>query len=133
MKKVYLETPEAVIKALKDGKEVFLDEGGAGKVVLIDGFCVKQWNDQFNINYTINLRDKPYILEEEPLKIEVGKFYKTRDGRKAWVVSRQQDEHYPYIIAILDEVDAYAVTKDGHFYDDRPYSFDLVGQWECDN
>lgn len=133
MKKVYLETPEAVIKALKEGKEVFLDEGGAGKVVLIDGFCVKQWNDQFNINYTINLRDKPYILEEEPFKIEVGKFYKTRDGRKAWVVSRQQDEHYPYIIAVLDEVDAYAVTKDGRFYDDRPYSFDLVGEWDGDN
>ena len=133
MKKVYLETPEAVVKALKEGKEVFLDEGGAGKVVLIDGFCVKQWNDQFNINYTINLRDKPYILEEEPLKIEVGKFYKTKNGRKAWVVSRQQDEHYPYILAILDEVDAYAVTKDGRFYEDRSYSFDLVGQWDGDN
>ena len=26
--KRYLKTPEAVIKALKEGKEVFLDEGG---------------------------------------------------------------------------------------------------------
>ena len=37
--KRYLKTPEEVIKALKDGKGVFLDEGGAWKVVLIDGVC----------------------------------------------------------------------------------------------
>lgn len=69
-------------------------------------------------------------MEPEVLKLEVGKFYKTRDGRKAWVVSRHQDEHFPYIIAVLGKVDAYAVTKDGRFYDDRPYEFDLVAPWE---
>ena len=42
MKRVYLNTPEQVIKALKEGKEIFLDEGGPGKVKLIDGFCVKE-------------------------------------------------------------------------------------------
>ena len=131
MKKVYLETPEAVIKALKEGKEIKDQYNNSFKIV--DGFIVATYDDDFYIGYPIAELDKPYILEEEPLKIEVGKFYKTRDGRKAWVVSRQQDEHYPYIIAILDEVDAYAVTKDGRFYDDRPYSFDLVGQWDGDN
>ena len=131
MKKVYLETPEAVIKALKEGKEVRDENNYSFKIV--DGFIVATYYDYFYIVYTISGIDKPYILEEEPLKIEVGKFYKTRDGRKAWVVSRQQDEHYPYIIAVLDEVDAYAVTKDGRFYDDRPYEFDLVGQWDGDN
>ena len=131
MKKVYLETSEAVIKALKDGKEVRDKYGSICK--LVDGIIISKLNDFFEIGKPIRSVNKPYILEEEPLKIEVGKFYKTRDGRKAWVVSRQQDEHYPYIIAILDEVDAYAVTKDGRFYDDRSYSFDLVGQWDGDN
>ena len=135
MKKVYLETPEAVIKALKDGKEVKNeDEYNKYNYKLVDGFIVNTVGNNFIIGDDIsNIDNQPYILEEESIKIEVGKFYKTRDGRKAWVVSRQQDEHYPYIIAILDEVDAYAVTKDGRFYDDRSYSFDLVGQWDGDN
>lgn len=128
MKKLYLETPEAVIKALKEGKDVRDKYNYSFKIV--DGFIVATYDDYFYIGYTIAGLDKPYILEEEPLKIEVGKFYKTRDGRKAWVVSRQQDEHYPYIIAVLGKVDAYAVTKDGRFYDDRPYEFDLVAPWE---
>lgn len=131
MKKVYLETPEAVIKALKEGKEVRDENNYSFKIV--DGFIVATYYDYFYIGYTISGIDKPYILEEEPLKIEVGKFYKTRDGRKAWVVSRQQDEHYPYIIAVLDEVDAYAVLENGCLYDDKPYAFDLVGQWDGDN
>ena len=132
MKKAYLETPEAVIKALKEGKVIKDDNGYSYK--LVDGFIVSTYKNHFIVGDNIfNIDNHPYILEEEPLKIEVGKFYKTKNGRKAWVVSRQQDEHYPYIIAILDEVDAYAVTKDGRFYDDRPYSFDLVGQWDGDN
>ena len=128
MKKLYLETPEAVIKALKEGKDVRDKYNYSFKIV--DGFIVATYDDYFYIGYTIAGLDKPYILEEEPLKIEVGKFYKTRDGRKAWVVSRHQDEHFPYIIAVLGKVDAYAVTKDGRFYDDRPYEFDLVAPWE---
>ena len=132
MKKVYLETPEAVIKALKEGKVIKDDNGYSYK--LVDGFIVSTYKNHFIVGDNIfNIDNHPYILEEEPLKIEVGKFYKTKNGRKAWVVSRQQDEHYPYIIAILDEVDAYAVTKDGRFYNDRSYSFDLVGQWDGDN
>ena len=132
MKKVYLETPEAVIKALKEGKVIKDDNGYSYK--LVDGFIVLTYKNSFIVGENVgNIDNQAYILEEEPLKVEVGKFYKTRDGRKAWVVSRQQDEHYPYIIAILDEVDAYAVTKDGRFYDDRSHSFDLVGQWDGDN
>lgn len=128
MKKVYLETPEAVINALKEGKVIKDDIGYSHK--LVDGFIVSTYKNHFIVGDNIfNIDNYPYILEE-PLKIEVGKFYKTRDGSKAWVVSRHQDEHFPYIIAVLGKVDAYAVTKDGRFYDDRPYAYDLVAPWE---
>ena len=129
MKKVYLETPEAVIKALKDGKEVFLDEGGAGKVVLIDGFCVKQWNDQFNINYTINLRDKPYILEEEPLKIEVGKWYETRDHQKARCYYSGKATAF---FSIDNDSTPIGVYLNGRLYEDRESSLDIIGPWKED-
>ena len=129
MKKVYLETPEAVIKALKDGKEVFLDEGGAGKVVLIDGFCVKQWNDQFNINYTINLRDKPYILEEEPLKIEVGKWYETRDHQKARCYYKEGNFAF---VSIDNYINPICVFINGSVYNNKTSSFDIIGPWKED-
>lgn len=129
--KRYLHTPEEVVQALKEGKTVETD---MKYYVLKDGvlncYSKNKTGSWWSINSGIYNTDRPYVDEPEPLKLEVGKFYRTRDGRKAWVVSRQQDEHYPYIIAILDEVDAYAVTKDGRFYDDRPYSFDLVAPWE---
>ena len=127
MKKVYLETPEAVIKALKEGKEVFLDEGGAGKVVLIDGFCVKQWHDQFNINYTINLRDKPYILEEEPLKIEVGKWYETRDHQKARCYYAGEETAF---FSIDNNSIPLGVYLNGRLYKDMVTPLDIIGPWE---
>ena len=129
MKKVYLETPEAVIKALKEGKEVFLDEGGAGKVVLIDGFCVKQWNDQFNINYTINLRDKPYILEEEPFKIEVGKWYETRDHQKA----RCYDVDSGVCYFTIDHFTCFTTDTNGIYWKGQEeYDLDIIGPWKED-
>ena len=130
--KRYLKTPEEVIVALKEGKTVKCKDCGA-KYTLENGFLVEKSKGTWTINPPLYGFPGYYTEEPDELELEVGKFYKTKNGRKAWVVSRQQDEHYPYIIAILDEVDAYAVTKDGRFYDDRSYSFDLVGQWDGDN
>ena len=129
MKKVYLKTPEAVIKALKEGKTVKCIDCG-DKYTLENGFLVEKSKGTWTINPPLYGFPGYYTEEPDELKLEVGKFYKTRDGRKAWVVSRHQDEHFPYIIAVLGKVDAYAVTKDGRFYDDRPYEFDLVAPWE---
>lgn len=45
MKKVYLETPEAVIKALKEGKEIKDEDGYSYK--LVEGFIVNTNGDNF--------------------------------------------------------------------------------------
>lgn len=129
MKRVYLNTLEKVIKALKDGKEIFLEEGGAGKVKLIDGFCVKQWHDQFNINYTINLRDKPYILlEEEPFKIEVGNWYETRYHQKArcFIVEKERC-HFT-----IDHYCHFFTNKDGVPLDNEMSGYNIIGPWKDD-
>lgn len=60
MKKVYLETPEAVIKALKDGKEVRDKYGSICK--LVDGIIISKLNDFFEIGKPIRSVNKPYIL-----------------------------------------------------------------------
>lgn len=129
MTKRYLKTPEEITAALKEGK-VVLDRTG-NKCKSINGFIVVSYiSGGWGIDPFIGNHEGLYVEEPKPLKLEVGKFYKTRDGRKAWIVSRHQDEHFPYVIAVLGKVDAYAVTKDGRFYDDRPYEFDLVAPWE---
>ena len=70
MKKVYLEIPEAVIKALKEGKTVETD---MKYYVLKDGllncYAKNKAGSWWSINSAIYDTDRPYILEEEPLKI----------------------------------------------------------------
>ena len=81
MKKVYLETPEAVIRDLKEGKEVRDKYGSICK--LVDGIIISKLNDFFEIGKPIRSVNKPYVLEEEPLKIEVGKWYEMRNHNVA--------------------------------------------------
>lgn len=63
--KRYLKTPEAVIKALKEGKDVRDKYGSICK--LVDGIIISKLNDFFEIGKPIRSVNKPYILEEEPL------------------------------------------------------------------
>ena len=131
MKKVYLETPEAVIKALKDGKEVRDKYGSICK--LVDGIIISKLNDFFEIGKPIRSVNKPYILEEEPLKIEVGKFYKTRCGKKAIVLGKEDvDDVFPIHVALMNYcANAFYVSVSGRYnIDDSDNELDLIGPWE---
>lgn len=128
--KVYLETPEAVIKALKDGKEVRDKYGSICK--LVDGIIISKLNDFFEIGKPIRSVNKPYILEEEPLKIEVGKFYKTRDGRKAFVCANTYTG-LCWVVIIDSSADrTFCCTVDGMFCPGEENEKDLVAPWEDD-
>lgn len=80
--KKYLETPEEVIDALHEGKTIVADSGE--KIRLYKGILIGKLNKtRYIINTCITSEDDPYFEEPKPLKIEVGKFYKTRAGDKA--------------------------------------------------
>lgn len=133
MAKRYLKTPESVIKALKEGKEIKDQYDNSFKIV--DGFIVATYDDDFYIGYTISGQDKPYILEEEPLKIEVGKFYKTRRGDKVIVVYINDEAdagNWPVLVTVVGKVScAYSVSKTGSYYlSDRDTVWDIVAPWE---
>ena len=81
--KKYLKTPEEVIQALKEGKEVKTDGGYHYK--MIDGVICHFYEEDWTVGSNIEEYERPYIEEAEPLKIEVGKFYKTKDNKKAYV------------------------------------------------
>lgn len=60
----------------------------------------------------------------------MGKFYKTRDGRKAWVVSQEQGAIYPYVIAILGKVNTCCIRENGLFYANEENDCDIVAPWD---
>lgn len=81
--KKYLKTPEEVIKALKEGKGVRSETGCCYK--MIDGVICVSGRSGWCIGTHINDVENPYIEEIKPLKIEVGKFYRTKGDKKAYV------------------------------------------------
>lgn len=129
MKKVYLDTPEAVIKALKEGKEVRDENDYSFKIV--DGFIVSTAKNEFFVGDSIYSDYKPYILEEEPLKIEVGKFYKTRDGKK--VICMYKD-NISCSVSLIGSLNGYYwVTENGKCIDTtKEYPADIIGLWKED-
>ena len=126
MKKVYLETPEAVIKALKEGKVIRDENNYSFKIV--DGFIVATYDGYFYIGYTIYGIDKPYILEEEPLKIEVGKWYETRDHQKARCFMVEKERcHFT-----IDHYCRFFTNKNGIHLDNETSRYDIIGLSEED-
>ncbi|MBR0721781.1 hypothetical protein [Bradyrhizobium manausense] len=73
----------------------------------------------------------------EKLKIEAGKFYRTRSGAKAFVAMDKRnpfnpDDEYP-ILAYIDEEPETNTHKwlnpDGREYASKEYEHDLVAEW----
>lgn len=129
MKKLYLETPEAVIKALKEGKVIKDDNGYSYK--LVDGFIVSTYKNHFIVGDNIfNIDNHPYILEEEPLKIEVGKWYETRDHQKARCFAiTAQGACYSFTI---DNGFVFYTYKGGKYGIEKECSLDIIAPWKED-
>ena len=129
MKKVYLETPEAVIKALKDGKEIKNeDEYNKYSYKLVDGFIVNTVGNNFIIGDDIsNIDNQPYIFEEEPLKIEVGKWYETRDHQKA----RCYNVDSGLCFFTIDRSTCFTTDIKGIYWkEQKENDLDIIGYWE---
>lgn len=127
MKKVYLETPEAVINALKEGKEVKSDTDFT--YTMVDGCIVSKKDKWVYVGDNICMNDKPYILEEKPFEIEIGKVYETRIGNKATVVKEFMCL-YAVLIEQFNEVKAILVHKNGKVYLNKNNNLDIIGPWK---
>ncbi|MCM1260685.1 MAG: hypothetical protein NC222_07010 [Staphylococcus sp.] len=128
MKTVYLHTSEEVIKALKEGKEVHIDRDFFYK--MIDGFIVRFGNGQEVIGEDIYISDNTYILEEDPFKIEVGKFYKTRDNKKAHCFFIDESDIYSCCFTIDNKKHIFCTKLNGEYQSDSISDFDIIGYWE---
>ena len=113
MNKVYLSGIQEITKALKDGKVVFeedtdnkIDKYRAIRV--INGILISSYignnHDSIFMNDYICLNgggSKFYIEEKEPIKLEVGKFYKTRDGEKVCCFYKYKSNVYDFNWAFI--------------------------------
>ena len=125
--KKYLNTPEEVVKALKDGKEVGSESNCCYK--MIDGvicvFCRNGWV----VGVHIDDAENPYIEEAESLKIEVGKFYRTKGNKKAYVYHQYGNGLFR---AVCDGyTNSYCIDDKGE-YSNYPKAdkLNLVSPWE---
>lgn len=130
--KRYLKTKEEVTQALREGKTVQTNEMEYGIINnLIVGF--DKIVREISINPAIRLSENPYINEPEPLKLEVGKFYRTRGGRKVAITYICQEpewgDRYPVCVVIIGTTKMYWVRIDGMKGTDSG-SLDLVAPWE---
>ena len=130
--KRYLKTSEEVIDALQDGKEIHDSDGRVWK--LYKGCVIRKDKSGFwSINTPIDANyDELYVYETEPLKLEVGKFYKTRNGRKAFVYAKTDSEPYHCWAVIIDssDVGTFCCTANGVYTVDKESEKDLVAPWE---
>lgn len=59
------------------------------------------------------------------LKLEVGKYYKTRDGRKVGITGYNEwEERFPY-----DADNGHTYTANGTVWSDNPVCSDLIAEW----
>lgn len=128
--KKYLKTPEEVIDALEAGKAIH--SGFNETTSLLKGKYIVRKCSAGDIYFgaQIELNANPYIEVEDPkpaLKLEVGKFYKTRDGRKAFLYHKKGYCHF-----VLVGTDyGFNTSLDGLYYPyKKNHDCDIIAPWE---
>lgn len=131
MKKVYLKDlqPDEIIRRLKAGEVV---KSGSEIIKWIDGILCTLYNDgeiTYNPLISVSKNSSCYFEEPEELKLEVGKCYRTRDGRKAFI--SVVDDMYAYGIIEGNSV----VTTWGHngVCDTDDDGGDIISEWSDDD
>lgn len=132
--KTYLKdlTPEEVIRRLKAGEVVNFEEHNT-KIKMVEGILSSVFQDgTIRINISLDLFDERcYFEEPEELKIEVGKFYRTRDGSKAFIY---QYDGFNFHGVIIDSPNFFEWFKNGTYnYNGKESPLDLISEWGNDD
>lgn len=135
--KTYLKdlTPEEVIRRLKAGEEA-KHEIVKGKYKVINDMLCSFWDNgdiSYNASFYISPNDDYYFETPDELKLEVGKCYKTRDGRKAFI-STQSMTDKKFLGVVVGCNSCWSWFNNGCFKIDKSESsFDLISEWSDDD
>ena len=123
-------TLDTVMERLKQGQRVVSDTHMAS-IELIDGILVGRKGKEWIIGQSISSMDyfaEWYFERPKPqMEIIIGKFYTTRDGKKAYVFAKNSAGKYN--VAIEGE-GAYSVFEGGYFSEEEETDGDLVSAWD---
>lgn len=139
MKKVYLRdlSAEEITKRLQNNDVVYYGIDAHYKFVngilckFVKGHCAR-------INATIDMSSLTsfYFEEKEPLIIEAGKIYKTRDGSKAVCykvnINEYHTSNYPFKFIIVGCGKTFSTTEYGKVYrfNDDETCWDIIEEWK---
>lgn len=127
--KRYLNTIEEIAEALQNEKVVFIGNDD-NQLKLVNGIMFK-FNGKITINPSILFEPNHiYTYDVEPLKLEVGKFYKTRDGKKAFVYAKFSGVPFPFYVVKENSLSTYNVDIKGRSDFSTTEYNDLVAPWE---
>lgn len=124
--KDFLECIKAGKKVIENDKYFYYFENGC--------ICYKDKDGFGWYNTAVDTEDleRMYVEEQETLKIEVGKFYKTRDGKKAYCFYKEAaDRTYPNQFVIDGKSGYETCTDDGLLFKyEENHRDDIIGYWE---
>lgn len=133
--KTYLKdlTPDEVIRRLKAG-EVIKHEKGNYEKKWIDGIICTIFNaGGFVINDCLGCDESAYFETPDELKLEVGKCYRTKDGRMAFISSYNSSTKY-FKGAVIDFLNLAVWTENGlYLYTTEESNLDLISEWSDDD
>ena len=116
--------PDKVIEKLKIGATL---RGEDVTVECFNGILVKRRGDRWCINPILGNDEALYFdTADEELKLVIGRFYKTRDGSKAYVYAINSEGKF---CLAVDGGDAYAVFQGGYYSEEEESDRDLIDEW----
>lgn len=121
-------TAQEVIEKLKAGET--LQNTNNQRLEYIDGFLIGYKDNDWFLYPSLSSTKLNLFYFERPepeLKIEIGKFYATRDGKKAYVFSKNSEDKY--CVAIEGE-GVYTVFEGGYYSEESETDGDLISLWE---
>lgn len=139
MKKTYLKdlTPEEVIRRLQAG-EVLREDDSKIKIKLVEGMiCSYFSNGSVLINDSVlfddNTKEDFYFETTDKLKLEVGKCYKTRSGKKAFICHKVNESDCFVGTVAGERNNGFLQEWDIHGNKDMDDNdLDLISEWSDD-
>jgi hypothetical protein len=128
--KKHLNSVEEVIKELKDEGKIFDGENSDKCYKMVNGIiCTIYTNGDINFNTSIFItkdKNRYYTEEQEPLKFEVNKPYKTRENLKVFLNEiNEKNGHMHFINAD----DSYWTNEKGKYDNNEITKADIIGVW----
>ena len=124
--KKYLNSMSEILAELQDSGQVF-DEGTSAYYKIVAGFIIRFEGGDIYLGAQIPIqKNRYYCYVDNPIELKIGKNYKTKDGRKAFIsaihdeVAHGATEHWAKICK-------WNINGNGI---EEPENVNIVAEWE---